>query len=86
MTKSKMATVILIIGIFIGGAVIGFAANGMEQPHMRAALESLKGARQQLEQAEHNKGGHREKAIKLVDRAIEQVKKGIEAGERGEKY
>jgi len=80
-----MATVIVIIGIFIGGAVIGFAANGMEQPHMRAALESLKDARKQLDQAEHNKGGHRGKAIKLVDRAIEQVNKGIEAGERGEK-
>ncbi|MGD0820993.1 MAG: hypothetical protein ABSA71_09635 [Desulfomonilia bacterium] len=86
MAKNKVATVILVIGLFIGGAVIGFAANGMEQPHMRAALESLKDARKQLEQAEHNKGGHREKAIKLVDKAVEQVIKGIEAGERGEKY
>jgi len=83
MAKIKKSTVILIIGFFIGGAVIGYAANGIPQPHMKAALESLKTARIELEQAEHNKGGHRVKALNLVDRAIEQVKKGIEAGEKG---
>jgi hypothetical protein len=36
-----------------------------------------------LEVAEHNKGGHRDKALQLVHKAIEQTKKGIEAGEKG---
>jgi len=34
-----------------------------------------------LEKAVPNKGGHREKAIELIDRAMEQVKEGIEFGE-----
>lgn len=57
------------------------AANpDVPQPHMRAALEHLRAARAELDQAEHNKGGHRVKAIKLVDDAIGQVREGIEAG------
>jgi len=47
------------------------------------ALDHLKAARSELERAEHNKGGHRDKAIEFVDRAIEQTKRGIEAGEHG---
>jgi hypothetical protein len=46
--------------------------------HMQHALDDLRSAREQLIAAEPNKGGHREKAIEDVDRAIEQVKKGME--------
>jgi hypothetical protein len=49
---------------------------------MDAALKDLRAARQELERAAPNKGGHREKAIELIDRAINQVKEGIEFGER----
>jgi len=49
---------------------------------MRAALEALQTAKAELEAAEHNKGGHREKALELVKAAIEQTKKGVEFGER----
>jgi hypothetical protein len=48
-----------------------------DQPHMHAALDHLRAAKQQLETAEANKGGHREKAIRLVNDAIVQVEKGI---------
>lgn len=48
------------------------------QPHMRAALNALENARAQLEKASADKGGHRVKAIALVNEAIEQVKKGID--------
>lgn len=47
------------------------------QPFMDAALTSLRAARENLVQASPNKGGHRDRAIDLVDRAIEQVKEGI---------
>jgi hypothetical protein len=53
------------------------------QPHLVAALDHLKAARSELEMAEHNKGGHRVKAIELVDQAIDQTKAAIEFGERG---
>jgi len=51
-----------------------------DQPHMVAALEALKQARAELAMAEHDKDGHREKALDLVDRAINQTKIGIAAG------
>jgi len=42
-----------------------------------AALALLQNARAELEAAVPNKGGHRERAIELVDRAIVQVREGI---------
>jgi len=76
----KRIVIGLIIGLTIGIAVGSWAA--VHQPHMMAALEALKTAKTELEIAEHNKGGHRAKALELVHKAIEQTKKGIEAGER----
>jgi hypothetical protein len=58
------------------GIVYAIAA----QPHMNAALNLLQSARAELVQAVPNKGGHRERAIDLVDRAIKQVKAGIASG------
>jgi hypothetical protein len=53
-----------------------------QQPHMTNALKALNNARNQLQIAEADKAGHREKAIQLVSEAIEQVEKGIQAGAR----
>jgi hypothetical protein len=50
------------------------------QPHMYNALDNLKAARHQLEVAEEDKGGHRTRAIGIIDNAIEEVKLGIDAG------
>jgi hypothetical protein len=52
-----------------------------DQPHMEAALSYLKSAKSDLEHAKAEKGGHRAKALNLVNQAIDEVKKGIEAGE-----
>jgi len=76
----KRLMIVLVIGILIGGAIGSWAA--INQPHMKAALEALKSAKTELEMAEHNKGGHRVKALELVEKAIVQTKKGIEAGEK----
>ncbi len=76
----KKIVIALVIGLLIGGAVGSWAA--INQPHMIAALEALKTAKTELEMAEHNKGGHRAKALELVHKAIEQTKKGIEVGEK----
>ena len=55
-----------------------FAMTSMaEQVHMERALRHLREARAALEQAAANKGGHRERAIELVDRAISQVEEGM---------
>ena len=49
------------------------------EPHMSAALGHLQQAKAELDRAVPNKGGHRERAMQLVDQAIQQV-------EEGEKY
>jgi hypothetical protein len=51
-----------------------------DQPHMQNALNSLISAQDSLNRATEDKGGHRVKALGYVGDAIEEVKKGIEAG------
>lgn len=48
------------------------------QPHMRAAIAALRTAREQLDKASADKGGHRAKAIRLVKDAIDEVQAGID--------
>ena len=50
-----------------------------DQPYMQGALRALQNARASLETAATDKGGHRAKAIQLVDEAIRQVKVGVAA-------
>jgi hypothetical protein len=52
-------------------------ASAEPQPRMREALEGLRGAARSLEAADHDKGGHRERALELTRGAIAQVEEGI---------
>ena len=54
---------------------IGYAIGA--QPHMTASLDLLQSARGELAAATPNKGGHREKALGLIDQAIGEVRAGI---------
>ena len=54
-------------------------AGAPDQPHMTTALAALESARNNLERATSDKGGHRAKALDLVKAAISEVKKGIDA-------
>jgi hypothetical protein len=51
-----------------------------DQPHMQNALNALENAKDNLNKATADKGGHRAKALDYVRDAIDEVKKGIEAG------
>ena len=57
----------------------GFIAGRMsaDQPHMNAAIDHLREARHSLERADADKGGHRDRAIDLTDRAIHETEEGI---------
>jgi hypothetical protein len=55
-----------------------------DQPHMKAALEALQRAKQELQAAEHDKEGHREKALQLTNQAINQTRMGIHAGNQND--
>jgi len=68
------------LAILLGGAFAvgcGLTMATAYQPHMQNALAALQNARNELAAAESNKGGHRERALDLVDRAIDQVQQGI---------
>jgi len=56
------------------------AAAAPDQPHMRAALTNLENARSNLEAASADKGGYRKAAIEYVNKAIDEVNKGLAAG------
>jgi hypothetical protein len=62
------------------GGIFSLAAS-TDQPHMQSALDLLRQAKSNLESATADKGGHRVKAIDYVNKAIDEVKKGIDAGE-----
>ena len=77
MSESRLSpTAYVLIGIAIGG-LAGACAAGADQPNMQAALGSLQQARSYLVQSTPNKGGHRERAIALIDNAIAEVRAGI---------
>ena len=52
----------------------------VDQPNMRAALDHLQNAKRNLQSASADKGGHRQNAIDLVNKAIDEVNRGIAAG------
>lgn len=60
-------------------------ASQADQPNMEAALASLQQAKESLQKATADKGGHRVKAIKSVDAAIAEVKAGIEFAKKNNK-
>lgn len=51
------------------------------QPHMDAAIGYLQQAKAQLQEAEHNKGGWRVKAIKDIDQVITDIQNGKAAAD-----
>jgi len=53
-----------------------------DQPHMTAALAALESGKNNLDHATSDKGGHRANAIDIIKDAIDEVKKGIEAGQQ----
>ncbi len=57
-------------GIFVGRATA-------DQPHMQSALTHLRSARAELDKATADKGGHRGRAIALVNDAIAEVERGM---------
>lgn len=71
----KLTTIALLLGL--AASQLTHTAEADRQPHMRTALATLKKAKNQLEAATPDKGGHRVKAIELVIGAIAEVEAGI---------
>jgi hypothetical protein len=76
-TIGKALALAMMFGIFAAPVTMA-TASVEEQPHMRAALEHLKLAKAELEQAEADKGGHRVAALKATNDAIHHAEEGIQ--------
>lgn len=77
MDRRIIAAFVLGVACAWGGQALLASRAMANQPFMEAALASLRAARANLVQATPNKGGHRDRAIDLVDRAITQTEEGI---------
>jgi hypothetical protein len=75
--RDALLTVMGGAGVLVSGSAEARAARRERQPKMHAALSALRRAQRDLEAAEHDKGGHREKALDLVRSAISEVEAGI---------
>jgi hypothetical protein len=75
MKLHRIVIALLIVTAIASGFVAGRASA--DQPRMQAALEHLRRAKVELEKADHDKGGHRDRAIRLTNDAIDEVEKGV---------
>jgi len=72
----KLAAPLLIAVVAaVAGSFAGYSVAS--QPQMQSALSHLEAAENDLKQATHDKGGHRDRALDLVQRAENQVREGI---------
>ena len=73
---------VLALGMLLGLAASAGSAQRQRhpepQPHMREALEALRSAEHHLNEATGDKGGHRARAIQLVNQAEAEVQRGIQ--------
>ena len=75
--------VLILLAMFLGSvALVQAASPAPDQPRMQQARVNLEKAKSELQVAEHNKGGHRGKAIEYVNAAIAEVDRGIEFDRR----
>jgi hypothetical protein len=74
-----------ILRLAVTGAVATAAGNALAyQGNMERALASLYDALASLREATPNKGGHKATAVQLIEKAIEEVRAGIDyADEHG---
>jgi hypothetical protein len=74
--------------LLAGGGLMSLSGDNIAQaqerkeknerhPHIRAAIRELREAKKELEQADHDFGGHRKEAIEAVDVAIKQLEKAL---------
>src|SRR6266498_1881804 len=78
---------IFAVCVLAGGLMVtcGPSAVGQEyQPAMQAALQSLRQAEEALRRADSDKGGHRVRALRLVNDAQREVQAGIDFDNRHE--
>jgi len=74
--KSKVRVAALTSSVFL----LGMLTNQVmaDQPHMQNAKENLRLAREELNLADSDKGGHKARAQELIREAMDEVQLGID--------
>lgn len=67
-----------ILSMFLAILMCASFASALDQPQMQAAREDLNKAESALRKATADKGGHRERALALIEQAAAEVNRGIE--------
>jgi hypothetical protein len=80
--KLTSFALIALLAMAIGRGAMLNNASAEAQPRMHEALDQLRAAARSLEAADHDKGGHRAKALELTHAAIGQVEAGIKFDNR----
>jgi hypothetical protein len=80
MTRRLVVSSVLTL-VFVVSFLAGCATGG-GQPHMRDAMDELRAARRSLAEASSDKGGHRTRAMQLIDDAMAEVQAGIDYAAR----
>ena len=71
---------IMMLGSIAASLLLAGIASA-DQNRMREAMDELRQARALLAEAPDDKGGHRSRAIELIDKAIGEVRQGIDFAE-----
>ena len=49
-----------------------------KHPHIRAAIHELQEAKNELQHADHDFGGHRAEAVEAIDNALKQLRQALQ--------
>ncbi len=72
---AKAAPAMVAAGVVL--AATGSTKAAEKHPKIHQAMDALRDARAELKDAAHDFGGHRVKAIKLIDDTLEELKEAL---------
>lgn len=68
-------TAVAVLALVFGLSALAWTAE--QHPHIRVTLRDLQHAERQLQQAAHDYGGHRIKAMELIRQAQAELREGL---------
>lgn len=78
MARVHDTSALLFAGLLAGACLT--ASPALAQKHMKEAIDQLQQARQSLRAARWSSSNRKQRALEAIDRAIDQARKGMQAG------
>ena len=80
--QASVASIVALAGLSMAASTAALAEGRERHPGIRRAINALRAARNDLEHADHDFGGHRVEAMEAVDHAIEQLEVALRSDNR----